>query len=150
MISTRVQAEPFATAAEIAALSAGRTDIGAVVTFTGFVRDISHGVPVEAMTLDHYPAMTAKALAAIAAEAAARWPLQGGIVIHRHGRLLPGDPIVLVAVASAHRAAAFEAAAFLMDWLKTKAPFWKREEAGGQARWVEAQAGDDVAAARWD
>ncbi|TFU06479.1 molybdenum cofactor biosynthesis protein MoaE [Polymorphobacter arshaanensis] len=149
MLSTRVQAEPFDTAAEIAALSAGRTDIGAVVTFTGFVRDLSHGVPVEAMTLDHYPAMTTKALAAIAAEAAARWPLQGGTVIHRHGRLLPGDPIVLVAVASAHRAAAFEAAAFLMDWLKTKAPFWKLEEAGGQARWVEAQAGDDAAAARW-
>ncbi|HPU15427.1 MAG TPA: molybdenum cofactor biosynthesis protein MoaE [Polymorphobacter sp.] len=149
MITTRVQAEPFDTAAEIAALSAGRTDIGAVVTFTGFVRDLSHGVAVEAMTLDHYPAMTTKALAAIATEAAARWPLQGGAVIHRHGRLLPGDPIVLVAVASAHRAAAFEAAAFLMDWLKTKAPFWKREESNGQAHWVEAQAGDDAAAARW-
>ena len=150
MISTRVQAEPFDTAAEIAALSAGRTDIGAVVTFTGFVRDFSHGASVEATTLDHYPATTAKALAAIAAEAAQRWPLQGGTVIHRHGRLLPGDEIVLVAVASEHRAAAFEAAAFLMDWLKTRAPFWKREEAGGQARWVEAQAGDDAAAARWD
>ncbi len=149
MIATRVQTAAFDIAAELAALAAGRTDIGAVVSFTGYVRDMSHGAPVEAMTLDHYPAMTAKALAAIAAEAAARWPLQGGIVIHRHGRLLPGDAIVLVAVASAHRAAAFEAAAFLMDWLKTKAPFWKREEAGGTARWVEAQAHDEDAAARW-
>ena len=149
MIATRVQTAAFDIAAELAALAAGRTDIGAVVSFTGYVRDMSHGAPVEAMTLDHYPAMTAKALAAIAAEAAARWPLQGGIVIHRHGRLLPGEAIVLVGVASAHRAAAFEAAAFLMDWLKTKAPFWKREEAGGTARWVEAQASDDAAAARW-
>ena len=145
-----MQAAAFDVAAELALLSAGRTDIGAVVSFTGLVRDTSHDAAVEAMTLEHYPAMTAKALAAIAAEAEARWPLQGGIVIHRHGRLLPGEAIVLVAVASAHRAAAFEAAAFLMDWLKTSAPFWKREEAGGQARWVEAQAGDDAAAARWD
>ncbi|MGL4542344.1 MAG: molybdenum cofactor biosynthesis protein MoaE [Polymorphobacter sp.] len=150
MIATHVQPGPFDSAAEIAALTAGRTDIGAVVSFTGFVRDHSHGAAVEALTLDHYPAMTATALARIAAVADGRWALDGGTVIHRYGRLLPGDAIVLVVVAAAHRAAAFEAAAFLMDWLKTRAPFWKREEAGGAAHWVEAQAEDDAAAARWD
>jgi molybdopterin synthase catalytic subunit len=140
MIVTRVQAEAFDAAAEAAALTAGRTDVGALVTFTGLVRDAP-------MTLEHYPAMTARQLAAIASEAWARWPLLGGTVIHRHGTLAAGDPIVLVAIASAHRAAAFEAAEFLMDWLKTRAPFWKHEAGGG---WVAAKASDDAAAARWD
>lgn len=150
VIGVRVQPEAFDIGTEIAALTVGRTDIGAVVSFTGLVRDLSHGAAVEAMTLEHYPAMTEKALAAVAAEAAARWPLQGGIVIHRFGRLVPGDMIVLVMVASTHRGAAFEAAAFLIDWLKTRAPFWKREEAGGIARWVAAQSSDEDAAARWN
>ena len=139
MIAVRVQAEPFDTGAELAALGAGRTDIGAIVSFTGLVRDT-------ALELEHYPAMTAKALAAIAAEAEARWPLLGGTVIHRFGALAPADPIVLVAIAARHRGDAFAAAEFLIDWLKTRAPFWKRE-AGG---WVEARASDDAAAARWD
>lgn len=147
MIAVRVQAEPFDAGAEIAALSAGRSDVGAVVSFTGLVRGDGG---LTAMTLEHYPAMTAPAMARIAAEAAARWPLLGGTVVHRIGRLLPGDPIVLVAVAAAHRAAAFAAAEFLMDWLKTRAPLWKREEAGGEARWVEARREDDAAAARWE
>lgn len=138
MIAVRVQAAPFDTGAELAALAAGRTDIGALVSFTGLVRD----VPLE---LEHYPAMTAKALAAIAADAEARWPLLGGLVVHRFGALAPADPIVLVAVAARHRGDAFAAAEFLIDWLKTRAPFWKRE-AGG---WVEARAADDAAAARW-
>lgn len=146
MIAVRVQSEPFDTAAEFAALNAGRTDVGAVVSFTGFVRGDGG---LTALTLEHYPAMTERALAAIAAEAEARWPVTGGVVIHRVGRLLPGDPIVLVTVASAHRAAAFDAAAFLMDWLKTRAPFWKREEVGDTARWVDAKPDDDAAAARW-
>lgn len=140
MIATSVQAEPFDAAAVTAALTAGRTDIGALVTFTGLVRDTQ-------LTLEHYPAMTERQLAAIAAEAWARWSLLGGTVIHRHGTLAPGDPIVLVAIASAHRAAAFEAAEFLMDWLKTRAPFWKHEAGAG---WVAAKASDDRAAARWN
>lgn len=139
MIAVRVQAEPFDTGAELAALGAGRTDIGAIVSFTGLVRDT-------ALELEHYPAMTAKALAAIAAEAEARWPLLGGTVIHRFGALAPADPIVLVAIAARHRGDAFAAAEFLIDWLKTRAPFWKREGGG----WVEARASDDAAAARWD
>ena len=146
VIATRVQAEPFDVAAELAELSAGRDDVGAVVSFTGLVRADDGLI---ALTLEHYPAMTGRALAAIAADAAARWPLTGGVVVHRVGRLLPGEPIVLVAVASAHRAAAFEAAEFLMDWLKTKAPFWKAEERAGGSTWVAARASDDAAAARW-
>lgn len=147
MIAVRVQAAPFDPGAEIAALSAGRSDVGAVVSFTGLVRGDDG---LTALTLEHYPAMTTRAMATVAAEASARWPLSGGTVIHRFGRLLPGETIVLVAVASAHRAAAFAAAEFLIDWLKTRAPFWKREEIGGTARWVEAKAVDDAAAARWD
>ncbi len=150
MIAARVQAEPFDAAAEVAALSAGRTDVGAVVSFTGLVRGDANDLgDLVSLTLEHYPAMTGRALAAIAAEAEARWPLLGGVVIHRVGRLLPGEAIVLVAVASAHRAAAFDAAAFLMDWLKTRAPFWKAEERGGGTTWVDARASDDDAAARW-
>ena len=145
-VGVRVQAEPFDVGAELAALTAGRSDIGAVVSFTGHVR-ADDGLT--ALTLEHYPAMTGRAMAEVAAEAAVRWPLQGGIVIHRHGRLLPGEAIVLVAVASSHRAAAFAAAEFLMDWLKTRAPFWKQEEVDGATRWVAAKATDDAAAARW-
>lgn len=146
MISIRVQPEDFDPGVEIAALHAGRNDIGAVASFTGLVR-ADEGL--ESMTLEHYPAMTERALQAIATEADARWPLQAGIIIHRHGCLLPGERIVLVAVASPHRAAAFEACAFLMDWLKTKAPFWKREQSGGTSRWLEAKAEDDIATNRW-
>ncbi|TRW17473.1 molybdenum cofactor biosynthesis protein MoaE [Glacieibacterium frigidum] len=138
MIAVRVQAEPFDLAAEATALTAGRTDIGALVTFTGLVRD--HG-----LSLEHYPGMTERQLCAVADEACARWPVLAGTVVHRYGDLGPGDPIVFVAVAAAHRAAAFEAASFLMDWLKTRAPFWKR--AGDE--WVAANASDDEAAARW-
>ncbi|GGD99495.1 molybdenum cofactor biosynthesis protein MoaE [Polymorphobacter glacialis] len=140
MITTRTQPHPFDAAAETAALTTGRTDIGAIVTFTGLVRDV-------ALTLEHYPTMTNRQLAAIAAEALTRWPGIAGTVIHRFGTLAPGDPIVLVAIASAHRAAAFEAAEFLMDWLKTRAPFWKHEAGAG---WVAAKSSDDEAAARWD
>ncbi|WBX83153.1 molybdenum cofactor biosynthesis protein MoaE [Sphingosinicella microcystinivorans] len=145
MITVRVQTEAFDLAAEVRALSEDRTDIGAVASFVGFVR----GGEVEALTLEHYPAMTAKALEAIAAEAASRWPLLGGTVIHRHGRLLPGDAIVLVAVAAAHRGDAFAACEFVMDYLKTNAPFWKKEETGGESRWVEAKQGDETARDRW-
>ncbi len=147
MITTRVQAEAFDAGAEAAALAAGRSDIGAIVSFTGLVR-ADDGLT--ALTLEHYPAMTARQIAAIAAQAWARWPLLGGTVIHRHGRLLPGDPIVLVAIASANRGAAFAAAAFLMDWLKTRAPFWKQEDRGDEQRWVAAKTSDDDAAARWE
>lgn len=143
MFRIRVSPDPFDAGAEQAALTAGRSDIGAVVAFTGLVR-ADDGL--EALTLEHYPAMTRRQLEAIAAEAEARWPLLAGTIIHRHGRLLPGEPIVLVITASAHRAAAFEAAEFLMDWLKTRAPFWKHD---GKA-WVEARSGDDAAAARWE
>ena len=145
MIEVRVQAEDFDPGAEIERLHAGRDDIGAVASFVGLVR----GGEVAAMTLEHYPGMTERQLRGVADEAAARWPLQGLVVVHRYGRLVPGDRIVLVAVASPHRAAAFEACTFLMDWLKTSAPFWKREETAEGSRWVEAKADDDAAAARW-
>jgi molybdopterin synthase catalytic subunit len=147
MARIAVQEAPFDLAAESAALSAGRTDVGAIASFVGLCRaDDGLG----AMVLEHYPAMTERAIGKIVAEAEARWPLTGCTVIHRVGRLEPGAPIVLVLTASSHRAAALESCAFLIDWLKTKAPFWKREEllAGG-ARWVEAKAGDDAAADRW-
>ena len=145
MIEVRVQAGDFDPGAEMARLHAGRDNIGAVASFVGLVR----GGDVVAMTLEHYPGMTERQLRAVAEEAVARWPLQGIAIVHRHGRLVPGDRIVLVAVASAHRGAAFEACAFLMDWLKTQAPFWKREETAEGSRWVEAKVADDAAAARW-
>ena len=145
----RVQADPFDIGAEIAAFTAGRTDIGAVATFLGLVRDLQGDTSVSAMTLEHYPGMTERQLEAIATEARRRWTLQDCLVIHRYGRMLPGEPIVLVATASAHRAAALESCAFLIDWLKTKAPFWKLEETGAGAQWVEARASDDAAAERW-
>jgi molybdopterin synthase catalytic subunit len=145
--TVRVQAEPFDLAAESARLAEGRQDVGGLASFTGICRGDDG---LAAMVLEHYPAMTERAIARIAAEACARWPLTGCTVIHRHGRLVPGDPIVLVLTASAHRIAALESCAFLIDWLKTRAPFWKREEfADGRERWVEAKDADDAAAARW-
>ena len=146
MIDVRVQAEPIDFAAATQALTQGRSDVGAIVSFVGHVRADDGLV---ALTLEHYPAMTERQLQAIADEATTRWPLLGGVVIHRHGRMVPGEAIVLVAVTSAHRAAAFEAAAFLMDWLKTRAPFWKAEERGSERVWVAARASDDAAAERW-
>ena len=144
-----VQEADFDPGVEMAALSAGRTDVGGVACFVGLVRDIAGGATVTAMTLEHYPGMTERQLEEIEAEARSRWPLQEVRILHRHGRLLPGDRIMFCGVASAHRGAAFEACAFLMDWLKTKAPFWKKEETPEGERWVEAKAEDDDAAARW-
>jgi molybdopterin synthase catalytic subunit len=148
-MAVRVQQAPFDLAAEVAALSATSRDIGAVVTFTGLVREIVPGAPGQSMTLEHYPGMTEKALVAIETEARARWPLTGSSIIHRVGRLEPGEGIVLVVTASRHREAAFEAAAFLMDWLKTKAPFWKKEATPVGEAWVAARDSDETAAARW-
>jgi molybdopterin synthase catalytic subunit len=145
-----VQSEPFDLGAEVNAMSHGRTDIGAIASFIGLARDHNDGSGVTAMTLEHYPGMTEKALAALVDEACARWSLLDVTVIHRVGRLLPGDPIVLVAVASSHRGDAFAACEFIMDALKTRAPFWKKEETPQGERWVEARASDDAAAARWD
>jgi len=145
----RVQQAPFDAGAEQRALLAGRTDIGAVVCFTGLVRDFNETPEVTALTLEHYPGMTESALGAIVAEAGERWPLDGVRVIHRVGRLAPGDPIVLVAVASAHRRAAFEACDFIMDYLKTRAPFWKKEHATGGDYWVAERDSDHADASRW-
>ncbi|MGH6736192.1 MAG: molybdenum cofactor biosynthesis protein MoaE [Methyloceanibacter sp.] len=144
----RVQREDFDIGAEIAQLTRGRTDIGAIVTFTGTVRD-QHGAVTE-MTLEHYPAMTETELARIEAEAHARWPLQASLIVHRYGALKPGDNIVLVVTASEHRDSAFEASRFLMDYLKTSAPFWKRERGPDGSRWVEAEAKDQTARVRWN
>lgn len=146
----RVQEEPFDVGAELSALSVGRTDIGAVASFIGLVRDIADNQTVSAMTLEHYPGMTEKKLAEIEAEAHQRWQLQASLIIHRYGRMLAGEPIVLVATASAHRAAALDFCAFLIDWLKTKAPFWKLEETEDGAAWVDARTSDDEASACWD
>ncbi|HEV2559933.1 MAG TPA: molybdenum cofactor biosynthesis protein MoaE [Microvirga sp.] len=145
----RVQAEPFDAATEIAALTEGRADIGAVVTFTGFCRD--EGGRLAALELEHYPGMAEAEMMRVAGEAAARWPLTGLVAVHRFGTITPGQPIVLVVTASGHRAAAFDAAAFLMDYLKTRAPFWKREHLvdGTAGPWVEAKSEDDAAAGRW-
>jgi molybdopterin synthase catalytic subunit len=145
-----VQAEAFDLGAEVAAISRQRTDIGAIASFVGLARDHNDGSGVSAMTLEHYPGMTEKALAALVDEACTRWSLLDVTVIHRVGRLLPGDPIVLVAVASSHRGAAFAACEFIMDALKTRAPFWKKEDTPAGERWVEARASDDAAVARWD
>jgi len=145
----RVQTEDFDVGREMAALRRGNTAIGGMAAFVGLVRDMAEDRDVAAMTLEHYPGMTEKQLEGIEAEARARWPLEDCLIIHRHGRLEPGDQIVLVITASAHRDAAFASAAFLMDWLKTKAPFWKREEGSAGAAWVEARGSDDEAAARW-
>ena len=148
-MSVSVQREDFAIAAETARLTGSDPDIGAVVSFTGLVRRSTPDGPITAMELEHYPGMTERALEAIVAEAEARWPLQGVRVIHRYGRLLPGERIVLVLTASPHRAAAFEAAEFLMDYLKTRAPFWKKEHGPAGAGWVDAREQDDAAARRW-
>nr|WP_247890358.1 molybdenum cofactor biosynthesis protein MoaE [Azospirillum aestuarii] len=130
-------------------MTGGKTGIGGVTLFVGLVRDMAGGESVSAMTLEHYPGMTERQLEAIEAEARERWPLDDALIIHRYGRLEPGDRIVLVATASAHREAAFESCHFLIDWLKTKAPFWKMEATPDGERWVEAKDSDDKAAARW-
>jgi len=149
----KVQREPFDASAEAAVLSRGRTDVGAVVTFTGICRGSENGEAIAALTLEHYPGMAESEIESHVSEAAKRWPLSGAIVIHRHGRIVPGEDIMMVATASSHRAAAFEAAEFLMDYLKTRAPFWKQvEKTSGstiEKNWVEAKAGDDASAARW-
>lgn len=143
----RVQQEDFDIGAEIAKLRAGRTDIGAIVSFTGTVRN-QDGAVTE-LALEHYPGMTEAELQRIEAEASARWPLQASLIVHRYGTLKPGDNIVLVITASEHRDAAFDAAKFVMDYLKTRAPFWKRESGPDGTRWVAAREGDDVSAAGW-
>ena len=145
----RVQREDFDPAREIQALVEGKHRIGGVVSFVGLVRELASGGAISAMTLEHYPGMTERKLAEIEAEAHARWPLAASIIIHRYGRLEPGERIVLVATASAHRDAAFDACRFLIDWLKTKAPFWKLEETPQGERWVEARAEDDRTAQGW-
>jgi molybdopterin synthase catalytic subunit len=145
----RVQAEALDVAGELARFARGRTDVGGIASFVGMVRDQHGGEPVLAMTLEHYPGMTERQLAAIEDEARRRWPLLDCLVVHRVGRMLPGEAVVLVAIASAHRAAALDACAFLIDWLKTKAPFWKLEETPAGERWVAAREADDEAAARW-
>ena len=148
-VTIRIQAEPFDAAAETTALTEGRADMGAVVAFTGLCRD--EGGRLAALELEHYPGMAEAEIGRIADEAQTRWPLLGLTVIHRFGRIVPGDGIVLVVAASAHRQAAFEAASFLMDYLKTQAPFWKREHLkdGTVGAWVEAKKADDQPVDRW-
>ncbi|MCA3559620.1 MAG: molybdenum cofactor biosynthesis protein MoaE [Aestuariivirga sp.] len=145
----RVQQQPFDPGHELSLVRQGRSTIGGTVMFLGTVRDLSDGKNVKAMTLEHYPGMTEKALAEIEAEAQRRWPLDATLIIHRYGRLEPGEDIVLVIAASAHREAAFAACHFLIDWLKTRAPFWKLEENDGGASWVAPKDSDDDAAKRW-
>jgi molybdopterin synthase catalytic subunit len=145
----RLQREPFDAAAEAAALRRGRTDIGAIVTFTGICRGEENGAPIAALTLEHYPAMAEAEIARQVAAAQARWSLLGLSVIHRFGRIEPGAEIVLVVTASSHRHDAFAAAEFLMDYLKTRAPFWKQVEHAGGSNWVDAKAADESATARW-
>lgn len=147
--SIRLQREPFDIAVEVAKLTRARADIGAVVTFTGICRADENGAPIAALTLEHYPGMAETEIARHVEEARARWPLLGVTVIHRYGRLRPGEVIVLVVTASSHRQAAFAAAEFLMDYLKTRAPFWKQVETAGGAAWIEAKSADDAAAGRW-
>lgn len=148
-MAIRVQTEDFNVSAEIDALRLGRPKVGAVAVFVGLVRDLNEGDAVATMTLEHYPGMTEKALEAIVTEARARWDIMEATVIHRVGELKPTDQIVLVAVAGAHRGEAFDACEFIMDYLKTRAPFWKKEQTPDGARWVEARGADDQAAARW-
>ena len=145
----RIQSQPFDAAAEARKLSGGRTDVGALVTFTGICRGNEGSEPIAALTLEHYPGMAEAEIERHVAEANARWPLMGVTVIHRHGRIVPGDDIMMVATASSHREAAFAAAEFLMDYLKTRAPFWKQVEKADGKVWVEAKATDDAAAGRW-
>jgi len=148
-LSVRIQTEDFDVSREIAQLRAGNPQIGAVASFIGVVRDLNDGSSVAEMTLEHYPGMTEKAIAGIVEQAEGRWQIYDALVIHRIGRLLPLDQIVLVVVASAHRGDAFAACEFIMDFLKTQAPFWKKEKTPDGARWVEARASDDAAAERW-
>ena len=148
-MTVRVQQDDFDVGAELAALSAGNHAIGGIASFVGVVREMAGEAKIGAMTLEHSPGMTERALAEIEAEARQRWPLEACLIIHRYGRLEPGDRIVMVATASAHRQAALEACAFLIDWLKTKAPFWKLEETAAGAKWVDARDTDDQAAKRW-
>ncbi len=145
----RVQTADFDVSAELAALRAGRPNVGAVACFVGTVRDVNEGTGVSAMTLEHYPGMTEKALEAIVARARERWRLDDVLVVHRVGELAPLDQIVLVAVTSRHRGEAFQACEFVMDWLKTQAPFWKKERTSQGERWVDARESDDAATARW-
>jgi molybdopterin synthase catalytic subunit len=145
----RIQEADFDIAREIAALTRGRTDIGAVVSFSGICRGSEGKEKIAALTLEHYPGMAEAEIRRHAEEAMSRWPLDGLTVIHRFGRIQPGENIVLVVTASQHRQAAFHAAEFLMDYLKTSAPFWKREESADGTNWVEAREHDDAAAARW-
>ena len=145
----RLQRESFDAAAEGAALTHGRSDIGAVVTFTGICRALEDGQSIAALTLEHYPGMAEAEIERHVSEAAQRWPLLGVTVIHRYGRIVPGEDIVLVVTASSHREAAFAAAEFLMDYLKTRAPFWKQVEKAGNKTWIDAKATDDAAADRW-
>lgn len=148
-MAVRVQEADFDIGTEIAALTTGQHGIGAVVTFTGLVRDMANGEKIDDMTLEHYPGMTEKALAAIEAEAATRWTLNASLIIHRFGALEPGAQIVLVITASPHRGDAFAAAEFLMDFLKSRAPFWKKEGSAGGGHWVDAREADKDALKRW-
>jgi molybdopterin synthase catalytic subunit len=148
-VTIRIQEADFDIAREIAALTKGRTDIGAVVSFSGVCRGSEAGEPLAALTLEHYPEMAEAEIARYAETAMSRWPLTGLTVIHRVGRITPGENIVLVLTASQHRQAAFAAAEFMMDYLKANAPFWKREESADRTGWVEARDHDDQAAARW-
>ena len=148
-VTIRIQQADFDVAKEIAALTNGRTDIGAIVSFSGICRDSEGAENIAALTLEHYPEMAEAEIARHADTALSRWPLTGLTVVHRVGRITPGENIVLVVTASAHRQAAFQAAEFLMDYLKANAPFWKREESAGGANWIEARDHDDDAAARW-
>ena len=145
----RLQRDAFDVAAEVKKLTAARTDIGAVVTFTGLCRADENGEQIAALTLEHYPGMAEAEIARHVEEAQSRWPLLGVTVIHRYGRIAPGEDIVMVATASSHRQAAFAAAEFLMDYLKTRAPFWKQVEKASGASWIEAKSSDDSAAERW-
>jgi molybdopterin synthase catalytic subunit len=148
-LTVRVQTEDFDISREIAALREGNAGVGAVASFIGIVRDLNDAAKVSALTLEHYPGMTEKALSAIVDDAKRRWDLYDVLIVHRVGELKPTDQIVLVAVSSAHRGEAFAACHFVMDYLKTRAPFWKKERTPQGDRWVEARASDDDAAARW-
>jgi molybdopterin synthase catalytic subunit len=148
--TVRLQREAFDPAVEAAALTRGRADIGALVTFTGICRGAESGAPIAALTLEHYPGMAEAEITRHVEEAKSRWPLLGVTVIHRYGRIEPGENIVLVVTASSHREAAFAAAEFLMDYLKTQAPFWKQVESAAGRTWVDAKDADDTAAARWN
>jgi molybdopterin synthase catalytic subunit len=147
--TVRLQREPIDIAAEMTRLVGARKDIGALVTFSGICRADENGQPIAALTLEHYPGMAEAEIARHVEEACARWPLLATLVIHRYGRITPGEDIVLVATASSHRQAAFAAAEFLMDYLKTRAPFWKQVESAAGAAWVEARTADEAAAERW-